>query len=212
MLFDLFKQTPNLTNQDIPIRELDCWVIDGEMSGRSSKEHSLLSFAAIPIPGKRMFFNDARNWLLKPDELNVDPEATLIHRIGHEDIAKGSDERVVAEEISELLNGTVVVGHNVTFDIGFLRSLFSRHGLKCEFESIDTGRLMYWYEQLINPHVPHERPFRRMDDLVEAMNLPVYREHDAFNDCIMTGSLFLRLLCEVRKAGYSTLKELKRLS
>ena len=212
MLFKIFKSNYRKSFKNTPIRMLDCWVIDGEMSGCSPKDNALISFVAIPIRKKKLILRETKAWKIKPEVLNVDPKSMTIHKLTEEDISKGMDEAKACREIANCLSGQTLIGHNIGFDLGFLKQLFQTYKIECLFNvSIDTGKLMNWYFNRINPHTKPEPKSLKLENLIHSMDLPQYPPHDAFNDTLMIGALFLRLLEIAQNEGYTNLEELTRL-
>lgn len=194
------------------IEDQEFLVIDGEMTGYEVKEHSLISFALIPIIQKRLEFSQSKEWAICPSEWSVDPNSALVHKMGAEKIAEGMDEKLAAQKIIQEIEGKILIGHNIQLDIKFLKKLFSKHDIEfAPKATLDTASLMQWHHRRNNPHQEQTAHYLKMDNLIKEMDLPRYPQHSAFNDCIITGALFLKLLHEIQEAGYSKLKDLIKL-
>ena len=110
-------------------------------------------------------------------------EITLITGIRNEDvIGKPSFERI-AVALERFVGPAAIVGHNISFDLGFLRA----KGLFVENQGLDT-----W--ELASVLVP-ARPSYSLSSLVEHFGIPSPAAHRALNDAGVTGQLF-EILCE----------------
>jgi DNA polymerase III epsilon subunit-like protein len=94
-------------------------------------------------------------WFIKPDLKTADPYALRVGRFyertagllpagSRKQGPKWSDPDKAAAEIACLLNGAVLLGHNVRFDEGFFGAFLLRHGqvLTADHHQIDTWPLV----------------------------------------------------------------------
>ena len=73
---------------------------------------------------------EVRNWLIKPAQWpHFNPWNIAVHGIRPEHVANAPRWRDIWDEVSGLLEGSVVVAHNAAFDMGVLRSTLMSHGL-----------------------------------------------------------------------------------
>lgn len=92
----------------------------------------------------------------------------------------------IADGLYTFLDGDVLVGHNVNFDINFLYDNFAECN-KPDFSNdfIDTMRLA----RLVLPELPHHR----LIDLAEHFSISGIQHHRAINDCTITNNVLLQL-------------------
>lgn len=110
-------------------------------------------------------------------------EITLITGIRNEDvIGKPSFERI-AVALERFVGPAAIVGHNIGFDLGFLRA----KGLFVENQGLDT-----W--ELASVLVP-ARPSYSLSSLAVHFGIPSPAQHRAFNDAGVSAQLF-EILCE----------------
>lgn len=110
----------------------------------------------------------------------------------------------VAAQVVELLEGAVIVGHNVEFDLGFLNEELKRAGhAPVVNERLDTLALA---SRLI-PSL--RRP--NLQAVAQKLGLPTpgRGRHRAGPDATLTGRVALALMQQAADAGYRTLDELK---
>jgi DNA polymerase-3 subunit epsilon len=101
-------------------------VIDTETTGLSPDErHRVIEVAVVLLDARGRF---EREWvtLLNPQR-DLGPQH--IHGIRAADILAAPDFSMVAPQLAGLLAGRMVVGHNVEFDLDFLRAEFARAGI-----------------------------------------------------------------------------------
>jgi DNA polymerase-3 subunit epsilon len=100
-------------------------VIDTETTGLSpAHRHRVIEIAVVLLDAQGRF---EREWvtLLNPQR-DLGPQH--IHGILTADVLAAPDFADIAGRLGELLAGRMVVGHNVEFDLGFLRAEFARLG------------------------------------------------------------------------------------
>jgi DNA polymerase-3 subunit epsilon/ATP-dependent DNA helicase DinG len=92
-----------------------------------------------------------------------------------------------------------LVGHNVAFDLGFLRS----HDLPLSNPALDTFELA----AILMPHAARYS----LTKLSEVLGLPDFDSHQALNDALATKDLFVALLELAFRLPMATLREINRL-
>ncbi|HET6438213.1 MAG TPA: 3'-5' exonuclease [Anaeromyxobacter sp.] len=116
----------------------------------------------------------------------VNPErkrigATQIHHITLHDVENAPTFDALTAQLGELLQGAVVVGHNVDFDLRFFRASFARAGV--EFPQI-AGT----YCTLHNARAKLSLPDYKLATCCQALDIP-YKPHEAESDA--EAALFL---------------------
>ncbi len=106
----------------------------------------------------------------------------------------------VATELLPFIDGAPVVGHNVGFDLGFLRS----HGLPIDgpvSDTYDLGRVF----------VPWAS-YHSLTGLAKELDVPVERAHRAADDAETTRRVFLALLRIASETNPETLREIQSIA
>jgi DNA polymerase-3 subunit epsilon len=99
---------------------------DLETTGFSPKSHRIVQYALVgcDVDGSSMHIDE----LVNP-QMRIPPETTRIHGISDGDVRNVPPFKEYVAEISQAMEGAVIVGHNVDrFDWPFLRSEFLRAG------------------------------------------------------------------------------------
>ncbi|WP_216870638.1 exonuclease domain-containing protein [Modestobacter excelsi] len=153
-------------------------VIDVETTGLSAAGHRVLELAIVRTdPAGRVL----DEWVSR-----FNPEgpvgATHIHGITAADVARAPRFTHVLEEISDRLAGAAIAGHNVKFDLAFLRSEYARAGWALPHLPAACTLAASW------DHLPHlDR--RRLPDCCEAAGIRHTGAHSALGDARATAAL-----------------------
>jgi len=131
---------------------------------------------------------------LEKYESLIDPEREIssgafqVNQITAEELADAPTFTIIATDIYDLLKGSYIVGHNVDFDIDFLKYEFSLIGKKLPTDwALDTK---YIAQCMIN------LPSYGLSALIEEFNINVKHRHRAMGDCLATRDVFKRFLSE----------------
>ena len=99
---------------------------------------------------------------------------------------------------------TVLVGHNVSFDLAFLQRKEAKTGVVLAQPVLDTLLLSAL------AHPDHEE--HTMEAIAARLGVEVVGRHSALGDALLTGELFARLLPLLRAMGIHTLGEAREAS
>ncbi len=151
-------------------------VIDLETTGLSSEYDEIIEIAGIRVYNGKVI--DTFDKLVKPNN-PIDSYITSLTGITNDMVADADSIETVLPKFLTFLDDTVVVGHNVSFDVNFIYD----NNVRCFNEVfsndyVDTCRI----SRKLYPMMPHHR----LGDLVKELNVPVSTYHRALNDCDMT--------------------------
>jgi DNA polymerase-3 subunit epsilon len=105
----------------------------------------------------------------------------------------------VLPELARFAEGTVLVGHNVGFDLQFLRMQEERTGVTFRQPALDTLLL----DAVVHPdHDDHS-----LEAVAGRLGVPVTGRHSALGDALVTGAVFLGLVPLLEAHGVHTLGE-----
>ena len=154
--------------------------LDLETTGLNSEKDTIIEVGAVKYRDGQPV--EEFDTLVNPGR-PIPYEITLITGIRNEDVlGKPSFERI-AVALERFVGSAAVVGHNIDFDLGFLRA----KGLFIENQGLDT-----W--ELASVLVP-ARPSYSLGSLAVHFGIPSPAQHRALNDAVVTGQLF-EILCE----------------
>ncbi|WP_029429682.1 histone-like nucleoid-structuring protein Lsr2 [Blastococcus sp. URHD0036] len=154
-----------------------------ETTGLSPNSHRILELAIVRT--------DPTGRVLDEWTTRFNPDgpvgATHIHGIRDADVAGAPRFAQILPEISARLAGAAIAGHNVTFDLGFLRAEYARAGWALPHLpaacTLDHS----------HDHLPHLSR-RRLIDCCSAIGLALHQTHSALHDARATAQLLAAYL------------------
>ncbi len=151
-----------------------------------------MSVGWVALTGERIDLSTAAHRLVLPTRA-MPEQSAVIHAITDDVAARGAPPPVVLAELLSALAGKVLVAHNASFELEFLRAACARaFGGRFLSPAVDTLALGFrWLERRSAPFAPREL---RLDPLRRRHNLPRYRAHDALSDALAAAELFLAQL------------------
>jgi len=174
--------------------------IDTETGGLDPNKHSLLSLAMVVWEDMEII--DSQELLINDGKLSVTKEALSINKI---DIEKHKKSAILSSQAIEKIVAFIgkhfphqrkitLAGHNVQFDVNFLRFFFSQNNENfSKFFShriIDTSSILYYL--YLAGHLKQKAV--SSDDAFELFKIKVEGRHTAIGDAIATAKLFTKLL------------------
>jgi DNA polymerase-3 subunit epsilon len=143
----------------------------------------------------------------------LDGRTVVIHGITPSELeARPTIDEVLAS-FTDFVAGTVLVGHCLSLDLGFLNRDARRSG-RPPFRNaaVDTLSLFGWLRRrsLDHPAFSLELPAPSLFDLAAAFEIPVEESHSAIGDAYVTAQLFQRFLPMLQQAGVENLSGLRR--
>lgn len=158
----------------------DYIVVDLETTGLSPEWDEILEIAALKVSGGVVV--DTFQSFAKPSE-PIDEFIAQLTGITDEMVATAPGVEDVLPNLFAFVGNSVVVGHNVNFDINFLYDNSARLlGVPFGNDYIDTMRL----SRLLLPGLPHYR----LKDMVKHYGIAAAGYHQALSDCELTRNVF----------------------
>ncbi|MGE7544063.1 ATP-dependent DNA helicase DinG [Sporosarcina newyorkensis] len=174
-------------------------VVDLETTGHSpSKGDRIIQIAIVFIENNQII--DTYMRYVHPQR-TIPPFIHQLTSIGDEDVADAPPFEEIAEEVAYMLAGCVFVAHNTDFDVSFLQKELVRCGVsKWQGKKIDTVELA----KILYPTLPGYR----LQDIAEALNIPLHQAHRADDDAKATAEFFLKALAKIHDLPKETLGRL----
>lgn len=182
--------------------------VDTETGGLDPSRHDVLTVALVDW--RDGVLGESVEFKARADPARVDPEALAVNRIdlaAHNAAAEPAG--VVADRVvrwcrarwhgERLIGGprTRLAGHNVAFDVGFLRALIPHYGRQFDHRAVCTLGLLpiFWHAGLIASDAG------RLGEACAAfgLNLPADEAHTALGDALASARLYTRMLELVRR-------------
>jgi DNA polymerase-3 subunit epsilon/CBS domain-containing protein len=186
---------PNAT----PLIALDALVIDTETTGLDAAKARVVEIGALPL--KTGVVDEARSFrvLINPGEA-IPKVAMQVHGIGDTAVVDAPSFAQVWKEFSLRLEGTVVVGHTIGFDLAVLRRECARAGMRWQPPRALCTRLL---AQAVAPTLGSYS----LENLADWLEVELTGRHSALGDAGTTARIFLALLPKLRERNIRTLAE-----
>jgi DNA polymerase-3 subunit epsilon/ATP-dependent DNA helicase DinG len=167
--------------------------IDIETTGLEENRDSIIEVAAVRFNGRRI--EDEYSTLINPGK-HIPDFITGLTGIDDRMVREAPRLRDVLHELSAFVGDSPILGHNVKFDIGFLRKagLFEFH------QTIDT------YE-LASVLMPTASRYN-LGSLGQQLSIPLPATHRALDDARVTQACYVRLFDMARELPFETLEEI----
>lgn len=161
------------------------WV-DTETTGLIPRKHEIIEIAILTetvLPGGGGTITESWSTKIRPARIEeAEPKALEVNGYRAEEWAGAPTFDEVAADIAKrLASSTVICGHNVSFDIGFIEGAFDRLGQKVRmpYHKVDTVTLGYvvWNADPENPG-----PGLSLDKLRRLLGISLSGSHTALKD------------------------------
>jgi DNA polymerase III subunit epsilon len=179
--------------------------IDTETGGLNPNEHSLLSLAMVVWENMKII--DSQELLINDGKLSVTKAALAVNKIDIEEHKKSAISPFQAIEKTLLFLGKhfphqrkiTIAGHNIQFDLGFLKILFSQNNKDFSkyfsHRIIDTSSILHYLYLTGNI----KQKAISSDEAFELFKIKVEGRHTAIGDALATAKLFNKLLYLTKK-------------
>jgi len=184
--------TPRRISGKTPVADLLFVVLDCETSGFNSDSDRILSLAIAELRAGRLHIARSTSWLFRQDRPVT--EAVAVHGILPADTANGEAEKDILLELLPRLQGAVIVGHHIGFDVAMLNAALKRHFQTslCN-QLLDTARFaMDAVEAFARTGYPGQRE-PTLDEVCAQCGIAPTDRHTAEGDTFTTATLFLAM-------------------
>jgi len=197
--FDLFRAVEREAAWSARrLDQLAFTVFDTETTGLSpSLGDEIVSIAAVRIVNGRLLRQETYEQLVDPGQ-PVPAASQKVHGITDDMLAGQPLIETALPVFAEFAHGSVLVGHNVAFDLKFLKLKEERTGVRFTQPVLDT--------LLLSPVVHPDHEDHSLEAIAGRLGVSVLGRHTALGDAILTGEIFLRLLPLLAGRGIVTLE------
>ena len=161
-------------------------VLDFEATGETDQpDVSIVAVGLIDQRGRVLL-----DTCVQP-ERSIDPDATAVHGLDNQDVAKAPTVEEIYPRLAEYLNGKRVAAYSAESEQDVLKAVHERF----QFEPIEPEE---WYDaaKLYAAFRGSDR-FFTLSEACRQMGIPVEHAHQAIDDCRLT----LALIHKVAEAG-----------
>lgn len=182
-----------------PIQDTPFCVIDVETTGGSAADGAITEIGAVRVRGGEC--EDTFSTLIDPG-MPIPTQITALTGIRADMVADAPPFREVVDALADFVGDTVIVGHNIRYDLSFLAAEFERSGRpRMPNRSVCTLALA---RRLIRDEVPD----CKLGTLARSLRLDHQPSHRALDDALATTDLFMALLERAGTYGVLGLEDL----
>ena len=193
---NIFKRIRSFLNnlkalRALAIQDAIFTVLDTETTGLSVNEgHKIVSVGAIKIKNYQLIENEILDELINP-EREIPFASRNIHYISDDQVKDKPNIYQLEKKINNFLENTILVGHNVDFDIGFIKKNAARTSLATTVKRIASIDTILLAAGLYPSLESYELSF-----LCDHFRIKTFDQirHSALGDAVITARLFLFLL------------------
>lgn len=169
-------------------------VVDLETTGLSPEWDDIIEVAAVKYSdGKEV---DRFQSLVQPqlnyDGTYVDEFITELTGITNEMLASAPAPEDILPLFFDFIGTSIIIGHNITFDVNFLYDKFERY-LNKPFPNDHINTIRFAHK--LYPNLPHYR----LSDMIDFLKVNGANEHRALSDVLATHECYLKMCEEARK-------------
>jgi DNA polymerase-3 subunit epsilon len=195
--FDLLRRhEPRAERSAERLAALSYPVLDTETTGLDPEADELIAIGAVRIVNRRILTHETFDQLIDPHRA-VSPESVRIHGLSRALLEGRPDVAEVLPRFARFAEDTVLVGHNVAFDMRFLAAKEARTGVRLTQPVLDT--------LLLSPVVHPQEQDHSLEAIADRLGVSIVGRHTALGDALVTAEIFLRLLRLLEERGIETL-------
>ncbi len=182
-----------------PLMSLDAVAIDTETTGLDARTARIIEIAAVRIQGLEVSFDGTLRQFIDP-QCPIPAQATEIHGLTDNDLRGAPEFRHVVTALEERIDGAVIVGHNIGYDLAVIDREYARAGLTWKVPRFLDVRAL---ARLVDPHLASFG----LRALCDWLGVEIIRRHRAFPDALAAAQVFIGLVPRLRLCGIRTLAE-----
>lgn len=156
--------------------------LDTETTGLSVRKDRIIEIGLVRVENEKVVAQ--YQTLLNPGSY-LSPFITNITGITSDELVNAPFFEDIQRQLSELLDGTVMVAHNARFDYGFLKNEFLRCEKRFSLKHFCTAKL----SRMLFPQFPHHN----LDSIIQRYNITVAKRHRAFDDAYVLWEFYQKL-------------------
>ena len=196
--FDLFRtvhRPADLAGQRL--EDLSFTVFDTETTGLDpAGGDRVISIGAVRVVNGRVLRQETFERLVQPQR-SVPAASTAIHGITAAMLQGQPPITEVLPTFLRFAEDTVLVGHNVSFDLQFLKMSEAAAGVDLDRPALDT--------LLLHAALHPENGDHSLDAIAARLGISVVGRHTALGDALVTAEVFVALTTMLRNQGVETL-------
>jgi DNA polymerase III epsilon subunit len=198
--FDLFKHGSGYDDlENIPLSELRYVVFDTETSGLNPNDgDEIISIGAVRLMNRKILWDNQFNALINPQR-KISEASEKITGITRKHLQNKPLIDEVLPDFHSFTKNSVLVGHNIAFDMQFIKLKEQELNLKFDNPTLDTLLL----SAIVHPF----QESHSLEAIAERFGISLINRHTALGDAIITAEIFIKLLNLLKGKGIYTLRQ-----
>src|SRR5262245_803012 len=172
--------------------------LDCETTGFDPWVDDIVSIAAVRIDGRVIRASTAFRAVVRPHAA-MRPSAIKVHQLRRQDVERGRAMSELLPELLTFIGSRPLVGYWIAFDVSMLNKyLIEMLNIHLPNRQIDVSEL--YYDRKYGNAPPGTAIDLRYATILHDLGLPARPQHDALNDALGAGQMYL-VLQDMRERG-----------
>ncbi|MGN9164070.1 PolC-type DNA polymerase III [Tissierellaceae bacterium HCP3S3_D8] len=176
-------------------------VFDIETTGLSAINDAITEIGAVKLVDGEV--TDTYSQLINPGR-PIPEFITNLTGITDEMVSDKPDISQVIGSFGEFIRGSVLVAHNATFDVGFIRENMKRYSMNLDNPVLDTLELT----RAVFPDLKNHK----LDNIAKHLGVSLENHHRAVDDAEATKDIFIKILSLLDEKGIRDFSEINNLN
>ena len=196
---DLVKSIDPVPEEDLDsaVKDRPVVVFDLETTGFSPEKNRIIEIGAVRIENGKV--RDRFSQFINP-EVPIPYKITQLTGISDSMVIEAKTIELVLPYFLRFCQGCILVGHNVQFDIGFIRENARRQGLPCNFTTADTLGMA---RALLPGHAKYT-----LDAVAKLLGVSLDNHHRAVDDAECTAGIWMKMLPLLEQQNVLSLRQI----
>lgn len=165
-------------------------VFDLETTGLKAEQGNIIEIGAVKLKDGKV--EDRFSTFVNAGVI-IPPNIVALTGITDDMLIDAPLTRDVLQAFEEFTRGCVLVAHNASFDVGFIRTHGKRYGIAFHQPSVDTLMLSRYLLWGMKNH--------KLDTVCRHLGVQLENHHRAVDDAEATAQIFIKLLDRIRDLG-----------
>jgi DNA polymerase III subunit epsilon len=165
--------------------------IDCETTGLDPRRDEIISVAAIRIRGDLILASETFQAVVRP-RVAIAAEAIKVHGLREVDVCNARPMGEILPDLLRFIGGRPLVGYYIDFDIAMLNNHVAEFlRIRLPNPRIEVSGI--YYERKYGDAPAGTQIDLTFASILRDLNLPLFNQHDAFSDALMTAMIYVNL-------------------